>query len=157
LLPSSALEPDAKRERANSVIHAVCVLRRAPLASADGLKSETSSPVPTGSAAGSWRDAEGVASNQPGYDGPVYCRWYGFGRIAALAALKKLLSMRRQGIYAEQIDPLVRILGEKIYELLHRPDPGPIEKLTESALSLAVTMSPTERNHVLAGVQTLQA
>ncbi|TME80825.1 MAG: hypothetical protein E6I43_12940 [Chloroflexi bacterium] len=42
---------------------------------------------------GIWRDANGVASNQPGYTGPVYSRWYGFGRIDALAAVNGVLTL----------------------------------------------------------------
>jgi hypothetical protein len=41
---------------------------------------------------GIWRDVKGVASNEPGYLGAHYSRWYGFGRIDALAAVKGALA-----------------------------------------------------------------
>lgn len=44
-------------------------------------------------AVGIWRDQNGVASNQVGYVGPVYSRWYGFGRIDALAAVNGALTL----------------------------------------------------------------
>ncbi|HEU0094109.1 MAG TPA: S8 family serine peptidase [Vicinamibacteria bacterium] len=42
---------------------------------------------------GIWRDQNGVASNQPGYLGAVYSRWYGFGRIDAVAAVNGALGL----------------------------------------------------------------
>jgi subtilisin family serine protease len=45
-----------------------------------------------GDAIGIWRDAGSVASDQAGYTGPVYSRWYGFGRIDAMAAVDMTLT-----------------------------------------------------------------
>ena len=44
-------------------------------------------------ATGIWRDVNGVASNQAGYLGPFYSRWYGSGRIDALAAVTGALTL----------------------------------------------------------------
>jgi hypothetical protein len=44
-------------------------------------------------AIGIWRDVNGVASNQAGYAGPYYSRWYGSGRIDALAAVNGALTL----------------------------------------------------------------
>jgi subtilisin family serine protease len=40
---------------------------------------------------GVWHDVEGIAFNTPGYSGPHYSRWYGFGRIDAAAATARAL------------------------------------------------------------------
>jgi subtilisin family serine protease len=40
---------------------------------------------------GIWHDVEGIAFNEPGYGGPHYSRWYGFGRIDAAAAAARAL------------------------------------------------------------------
>jgi subtilisin family serine protease len=37
---------------------------------------------------GIWRDVSGIASGAPGYAGPSYSRWYGFGRLDAFAAVE---------------------------------------------------------------------
>jgi subtilisin family serine protease len=42
-------------------------------------------------ATGMWVDKSQTPSNQPGYTGPVYSRWYGFGRVDALEAVKRAL------------------------------------------------------------------
>lgn len=44
-------------------------------------------------ATGIWTDQNGTASNQPGYLGPLYSRWYGSGRIDALAAANAVLTL----------------------------------------------------------------
>jgi subtilisin family serine protease len=36
---------------------------------------------------GRWRDISGLISSDPGYAGPDYSQWYGYGRIDALAAV----------------------------------------------------------------------
>ena len=41
---------------------------------------------------GIWMDVNGIASNAPGYLGPNYSRWYGFGRIDALAAVNAAIT-----------------------------------------------------------------
>jgi hypothetical protein len=42
---------------------------------------------------GIWTDANGVASNQPGYLGPTYSRWFGSGRLDALAVVNAILAL----------------------------------------------------------------
>lgn len=42
---------------------------------------------------GIWTDVNGVASNQMGYLGPFYSRWYGSGRLDALAAVSAALAL----------------------------------------------------------------
>ncbi len=58
---------------------------------------ETAAPIDIGNTdpIGIWRDAEGVAANTPGYTGPHYSRWYGFGRIDAEAAVRKAIAPGR--------------------------------------------------------------
>jgi subtilisin family serine protease len=60
---------------------------------------ETAVPIDAGNRDpfGIWRDDKGVAANAPGYTGPHYSRWYGFGRIDAAAAVKAAIA-RRQSI-----------------------------------------------------------
>jgi subtilisin family serine protease len=45
--------------------------------------------------AGIWRDASGIAFGAPGYAGPSYSRWYGFGRLDAFAAIEAALRRRK--------------------------------------------------------------
>ena len=42
---------------------------------------------------GIWRDINGLASTDSGYAGPFYSRWYGFGRIDALAAVNAAITL----------------------------------------------------------------
>ncbi|HTD38369.1 MAG TPA: S8 family serine peptidase [Candidatus Limnocylindrales bacterium] len=47
---------------------------------------------------GRWTDAMGRISTDPMYSGPVYSRWYGFGRINAAAAVQHALTFTAQTV-----------------------------------------------------------
>jgi subtilisin family serine protease len=49
------------------------------------------------SATGQWYDINGLPPADPGYAGPFYSRWYGFGRIDALAAVNAALTLGATG------------------------------------------------------------
>lgn len=51
---------------------------------------------------GIWTDINGTPSNAPGYIGPHYSRWYGFGRVDAQAAVQDAIA------YAHDRDIVVR-------------------------------------------------
>ena len=44
---------------------------------------------------GRWEDINGNTSSDPGYLGPHYSKWYGYGRIDAAAAVEKAWNHNR--------------------------------------------------------------
>jgi subtilisin family serine protease len=70
----------------------------------DPLNSQTSSH--RAFAAGRWRDSAGRISTQPGYTGPHFSRFYGFGRIDAAAAVRRAVASSQTRVTVPRVQEL---------------------------------------------------